>query len=129
MVGFTTGVHVVRRPEFVWASVATVTSVWCTGSLIVLGKPLVEGSQISFLRRWCKILFSVFWWPATIGINDMHQLGVTALTIIVARRPWGFIWLLRFSLMLKLAEVLDLRLPEFCELFVELRHYFWPLPD
>jgi hypothetical protein len=50
----------------------------------------------------------------------MHQLGVTVLTIIVARRPWGFIWLWSFSLLFKLVEVLDLRLAEFCELFIEL---------
>jgi hypothetical protein len=34
-----------------------------------------------------------------------------------------------FSLLLELAEVQDLRLAKFSELFVKLRDYFWPLPN
>jgi hypothetical protein len=59
----------------------------------------------------------------------MHQLGVAALIVIVAKGSWGFILLSSFSLLLKLAEMLDLQLAEFCKLFVELWHCFGPPPD
>jgi hypothetical protein len=36
---------------------------------------------------------------------------------------------IKFSLLLKLVKVLNLRLTEFCELFIELRHCFGPLSD
>jgi hypothetical protein len=85
----------------------TVASTRCIASLIVMSGPLVKGCMVSFLRRWSKILFPVLWWPTTIGIDDLYRLGIIALIIIVAR-PWRFVLLLGFPLLLKLVKVLDL---------------------
>jgi hypothetical protein len=79
--------YAVRRSECVWVSATTVAAIWCTASLIVLSKCLIEGPQISFLWRWPKILLPIIWWPTIIRINIVHQLRVVALTIIVARGP------------------------------------------
>jgi hypothetical protein len=76
-------------------------------SLAVMSGPLIEGCMVPFLRRWSKILFPVLWWPTTIGIDVVHRLGVIVLIIFVAR-PWSFVLLRCFPLLLKLAEVLDL---------------------
>jgi hypothetical protein len=129
MVDFTAMEHAVRRLVGVWPSAATVASAWCAPSLMILIWPLVESALASFLRRGSEILIPIFWWPTNIRIDVVHWLGVAALIIIITRRPWSFILLWSFSLLLKLAEVLDLRLAEFCELFIELRHYFWLFPD
>jgi hypothetical protein len=55
-------------------------------------------------------------------------LGVASL-IFVVLKSWRFVKLSNFPLLLKLVEMLDLRFAEFYELFVELRHYFGPLPN
>jgi hypothetical protein len=81
------------------------------------------------LRRCPKILLPILWWPTAIGINAMHQLGIDSLAIIVARGPCGFVCPCIFPLLLMLAKVLYIRLAEFCKLFIELHHYFGPLPD
>jgi hypothetical protein len=60
VVDFTIILHAVRRPECVWAS--ALTSVSGAASLIVFGKPLVEGSQISLCWRSSKVLFPVFFY-------------------------------------------------------------------
>jgi hypothetical protein len=58
----------------------------------------------------------------------VHRFGVAALAIIVAR-SWGFVWFQDFSLLLKLGKMLNLRLVELSELFIELWHCFGPLSD
>jgi hypothetical protein len=120
VVGFAALKHAVRSPECVRASTTTVASARCATSLTVISGPLVESCMVPFLRRWSKILFPVLRWPATIRIDAMHQLRVIVLIIIVAKRPWSFILLWSFPLLLKLAEVLHLRLAEFCKQLIEL---------
>jgi hypothetical protein len=129
MIGLVVVKHIVQRSECVWASATTTTAIWCAASLIVLSESLIGGPRVSFLQRWPKILLPILWWPTTIKINAMHQLGVAVLIVIVAKGSWGFILLSSFSLLLKLAEMLDLQLAEFCKLFVELWHCFGPPPD
>jgi hypothetical protein len=73
--------------------------------------------------------FPSFRWPATIRIDVVHWFGVIVFIIIVVRRPWSFILLWCFPLLLNLAEVLDLQLAKFCKLLIELWHNFQPLPD
>jgi hypothetical protein len=129
MVGFAVMKHTVQRLECIWASAASTTSAWCATSLAVVSGHLVKGCLIPLLWRWPKVLFPIFQWPTTIGINVVHKLVVTALNVIIVRRPWGFILLWNFSLLLKIAEMLDLRLAEFCKLFIQLWHYFWLLSN
>jgi hypothetical protein len=123
VVGFVAMKHAVRRPECVWASAMTAASSRCITSLTVMSRPLVESCMVPFFRRWSKILFLVLWWLATIRIDVVHRLGVIALIIIVARH-WSFVLLWSLPLLLKLAEVLDLRLVEFCKLLIEFWHVF-----
>jgi hypothetical protein len=87
----TTMEHAIRRLEYVWASAAAATMIWCDTSLVVLGESLIKGSRISFLQRCPKVFLPILQWHAAIEINDMHRLGVDALTVIVAMRPWGFV--------------------------------------
>jgi hypothetical protein len=128
VVDFATMKHAVRMLECVWASAVTVASAQCTASLTVISGPLVETCMVPFLWRWSKVLFPVLRWPTTIGIDVVHRLGVIALIIIVAR-PQSFVLLWSFPLLLKLAEVLDLRLAKFCKLLLELWHCFLPVPN
>jgi hypothetical protein len=72
-----------------------------------MGRSLIEGPWVSFLRRWSVILLPVPWWPATIRIDVMHRLGVDALIIIVMG-SCSFIWFRNFPLLLELAKMLDL---------------------
>jgi hypothetical protein len=81
------------------------------------------------LLRWCLIVFlPILRWSTSIRVDDVHGFGVVALAFIMAR-SWGFIWFCDFSLLLKLAKVLNLRLDELSKLFVELRRCFGPLFD
>jgi hypothetical protein len=93
MIGLTAMKHAVRRSKCVWASTTTVATIWCAASLIVLSESLIGGPRISFLRRCPKILLPIIWWPTTIRIDAVHWLWLVALTVIVVRGPWGFIWL------------------------------------
>jgi hypothetical protein len=40
-------------------------------------------SSDSFLAGWPKILFSIFWRPATIRIDVVNKLGVVALAAVI----------------------------------------------
>jgi hypothetical protein len=91
MIGLTVVEYVVRWSKCVWA--ATVAAICCVTSLIVLSESLIGGHWVSFLQMWSKILLPVLWWPATIKINAMHRLGIAVLAVLVARGPWGFVWL------------------------------------
>jgi hypothetical protein len=126
MVSFTATVHAVWRFHCVWASVVPPAIVQSSTSLVVLGGSLIESPWVSFLQRPSKIIFLVLWWPATIRVDVMHMLRVTALIITVAG-SWRFVWFCNFPLLLEFAEMLDLQLAKFCELFIELRHCFGPL--
>jgi hypothetical protein len=92
MIDFIVMKHVVWRPNFVWASVMTTIVTWCATSLTILGESLIEGSRVSFLRRYCKVLLPILWWPTSIRINTMHWLRVAMLAVIVMR-SWAFVWL------------------------------------
>jgi hypothetical protein len=92
MIIFTPMEHAIWRSECVWASTMTVTVIWCSASLIVLSESQIRGPCVSFLGGWHKILLPVFWWPVANRVNAMHRLGVVALTVIVARSPWGLFW-------------------------------------
>jgi hypothetical protein len=52
---------------------------------------LIEGSRVSFLWRCHEVFLLILWWPTTIGINNVHWLGVTTLVVFVMRGPWGFV--------------------------------------
>jgi hypothetical protein len=58
----------------------------------------------------------------------VYWFGVDSL-IFIAARSWSFVKLQHFPLLLELTEMLNLRLAEFCELFIELWHCFGSLPD
>jgi hypothetical protein len=49
----------------------------------------------------------------------MHRLRVVVLVITITG-SWSFAWFCNFPLLLEFAEMLDLRLTKFCELFIEL---------
>jgi hypothetical protein len=89
VVGFTTMEHTVQRFECVRASVATSAPIWCAASLAALHESLVEGSQISFLRRCSEVLLPIFWWPVAVRINAMYWFGVASL-IFVVPKSWSF---------------------------------------
>jgi hypothetical protein len=84
---------------------------------------------VSFLQRWPKILLPILWWPIAVRIDVVYWLLIVVLAIVVARGPRGFVWFQSFPLLLELAKMLDFRLTKFCNLFIELRHYFELLPD
>jgi hypothetical protein len=89
MVYLTAIEHAVRRSKCEQALDAI--AIWCATSLAILGESLVEGSLVSFLRGCLKVLLPIFWWPAAIRINFVHQLGVASLTIILERVAWRFV--------------------------------------
>jgi hypothetical protein len=129
MVGVTTMVHAVWWLECVWASTVTAALLWHAPSMMILVWPMVEDSLASFLWRWSKILFLVFRRPTAIRVDVVYFLGVTTLIVIVASWPRSFVMLGCFSLWLELAEMQDLGLAEFSELFVQLHDCFRPLLD
>jgi hypothetical protein len=114
VVGCAAVIRVVQRFECVRPSIVASAVIWCSASLAALYGSLVKSSLLSFLRRCSKKFLLIFWWPATIRIN-------ACIT--------DFLNFVNYSLLLKLDEMLDLKLPEFGKLFIELRHYFQPLSD
>jgi hypothetical protein len=92
VVGFTAMEHVVWRFECVRALAATSATIWCAAFLAALHESWVEGPEMSFLQSCSEVLLPIFWWPASVKINDVYWLGVASLIFIVAR-SWSFVGL------------------------------------
>jgi hypothetical protein len=73
-----------------------------------------------------EVLLLVLWCPTTIRVDVVHMFRAFALVINVMG-SWSFIWFCNFPLLLEFAEMLDLQLTEFCELFIDFWHCFGPL--
>jgi hypothetical protein len=109
-------------------SAMTVAPVHWSAPLTVLIESLVGGPLVCLLWGCPIILLTILRWSISIRVDVVHRLRVAALAFIMVR-SWGFVWLWNFSLLLKLAKVLNLGLAEFSKLFIELWHCFGPLSD
>jgi hypothetical protein len=90
---------------------------------------MVERPMTLFLRGWPKKFFPVFWRPTAIRVDVVYLLEVAMLVVIVAGWFQGFIVLGCFSLLFKLAEMQNLRLAEFGEVFIKLWNNLRLFPD
>jgi hypothetical protein len=72
------------------------------------------------------VLLPILRW--SISFDVVHKPRVVMLIFIVVR-SWSFVWFSNFPLLLNFAKVLDLRLVELGELFIELRQCLWLLSD
>jgi hypothetical protein len=128
VVSFAAVVHAIQRFNCIRASATTTAPSRRAASLVVLIDSLVKGPCVCLLRGCPIILLPILRCSTTARINDVDWLGVAMLVFIIMRSRC-FVQLQNFSLLLKLAKVLDLRLAEFHELFVQLRHCFGLLFD
>jgi hypothetical protein len=114
--------------ECVQASTPTAASAYWSTPLPVLIESLVRCPLLCWMRGCFVILLPILRWSTSIRVDVVHRPRVIMLIFIVTR-SWGFIWLWDFPLLLEFVEVLDLRLAELCELFIELWHCLWSLSD
>jgi hypothetical protein len=92
VIGIIVVVHALWRLEWVLATDSS--STWHSSPMVVLVCSALKSPLTPHLRRWPKILFPVFWRPATIRIDAIDMLGVIVLfPIILVCWPWSFVML------------------------------------